>query len=153
LLKTHSSASPIATVAVDVPAAPISAPHEEPAETPPLKEMIKPLSQTHFHEKPALQPLAPPESASQQAVQPTAVVPVNPAVPGLEIPDGFHDKQILSQLLQSTGVLTGVVVAIGINEYAHQTEKLGSDQMAELMRSVESMLASLLRPGMDFACR
>ena len=76
-----------------------------------------------------------------------------PAVPQLAVPAGFHDKAVLTDLLLSTDVITGVVVAIGINEYAHQTEKLGQSAMADLMRSVESMIAGLLRPDIDFGCR
>ncbi|MBI4908386.1 MAG: diguanylate cyclase [Acidobacteria bacterium] len=101
----------------------------------------------------------------QTAVEPLLLAPVAsvdeeqergpslPAVPELSVPDGFHDKSVLQQLIQSPDVLTGVVVAIGINEYAHQLEKLGASSMADLMRSVEGMITGLLRPGMDFACR
>ncbi|MBI3208996.1 MAG: diguanylate cyclase [Candidatus Solibacter usitatus] len=90
--------------------------------------------------------------AARQMPAPVAVSHESP-VPSLRVPAGFQERAVLTQLLQSTEVLTGVVVAIGINEYAHQAEKMGANAMADLMRSIENMLKGLLRTDLDFGCR
>ncbi|MCC6389570.1 MAG: diguanylate cyclase [Bryobacterales bacterium] len=75
------------------------------------------------------------------------------AIPELNLPPGYHDRSVLTSYLQSTDVLTGVVVAIGINDYSHHREKMGPAPMQELMQSVETMVSGLLREGVDFGCR
>ncbi|MBL8213473.1 MAG: diguanylate cyclase [Bryobacterales bacterium] len=75
------------------------------------------------------------------------------AIPELDLPAGYQDRAVLQQLMTANGVLTGVVVAIGINDYQHQVEKMGASAMQDLMRNVEQMIAGLLRPGIDFGCR
>ncbi|MCC6342197.1 MAG: diguanylate cyclase [Bryobacterales bacterium] len=84
--------------------------------------------------------------------QPAAVAEF-PAMPVLTLPPGYHDRSVLTTYLQSTDVLTGVVVAIGINDYSHHREKMGPVPMQELMQSVEAMVSGLLREGIDFGCR
>lgn len=66
-------------------------------------------------------------------------------MPVLTLPPGYHDRSVLTTYLQSTDVLTGVVVAIGINDYSHHREKMGPVPMQELMQSVETMVSGLLR--------
>lgn len=79
--------------------------------------------------------------------------PPGSAVPKLQLPTGFHDRSVLPGLMASTGVMDGVIVAIGINDYAHHKEKMGAGPMADLMRSVENMVCGLLRKDIDFGCR
>jgi len=76
-----------------------------------------------------------------------------PSVPELRLPPGYHDRTVFTRHLHSHDVLTGVVAAIGINDYTHHNEKMGIGPMADLMRSVENMVAGMLRPGVDFGCR
>jgi GGDEF domain-containing protein len=84
--------------------------------------------------------------------QPVAVAEF-PAIPELRLPPGYHDRSVLTTYLQSTDVLSGVVVAIGINDYSHHREKMGPVPMQELMQAVETMVSGLLREGVDFGCR
>lgn len=93
-----------------------------------------------------------PEPAPVVIEEPAAVVGGS-AIPELALPAGYQDRAVLQQMLTATGVLTGVVVAIGINDYQHQVEKMGASAMQDLMRNVEQMIAGLLRPGIDFGCR
>ncbi|MBL8234842.1 MAG: diguanylate cyclase, partial [Bryobacterales bacterium] len=70
----------------------------------------------------------------------------------LELPVGFHHRQVLDDLLKSTAVVNGVVVVIGINDYSHHSERMGRTGMKEWMASVETMIRSLLTEK-DFGCR
>jgi GGDEF domain-containing protein len=76
-----------------------------------------------------------------------------PSLPELRLPPGYHDRSVFTRHMHSTDVLTGVVAAIGINDYTHHSEKMGIGPMAELMRSVETMIAGMLRANVDFGCR
>lgn len=69
----------------------------------------------------------------------------------LVVPAGFHDRQVLDELLKATEVISGVVVAIGINDYALHSEKMGRSGMQQWMESVEAMIRSLLLDK-DFGC-
>jgi GGDEF domain-containing protein len=76
-----------------------------------------------------------------------------PSLPELRLPPGYHDRSVFTRHMHSTDVLTGVVAAIGINDYSHHSEKMGSGPMSDLMRSVETMIAGMLRANIDFGCR
>lgn len=94
-----------------------------------------------------------PVAADPPPVFEEALTVVGSAIPDLDLPVGYQDRAVLQQLMTATGVLSGVVVAIGINDYLHQVEKMGATAMQDLMRNVEQMIAGLLRPGIDFGCR
>ncbi|MCC6539854.1 MAG: diguanylate cyclase [Bryobacterales bacterium] len=67
----------------------------------------------------------------------------------LEIPPGLHESAVLSQLIENQTPFSGVVVAIGLNDYESVRERLsGGDAAAALNK----MVLSMLRPQ-DFACR
>ena len=68
----------------------------------------------------------------------------------IEIPAGLHESAVLSQMIENPAPYSGVVVAIGLNDYETLREKLasGTDSVAALNK----MVLSMLRPQ-DFACR
>ena len=68
----------------------------------------------------------------------------------LEIPAGLHESATLSHLIENQTPYSGVVVAIGLNDYDTLRDKLasGTDSVAALNK----MVLSMLRPQ-DFACR
>ena len=68
----------------------------------------------------------------------------------IEIPAGLHESPVLSQMIENQAPYSGVVVAIGLNDYETLREKLasGTDSVAALNK----MVLSMLRPQ-DFACR
>jgi hypothetical protein len=68
----------------------------------------------------------------------------------LEIPAGLHEAAVLSRLLESQAPYSGVVVAIGLNDYETLREKLSSG--ADSAAALNKMVLSMLRPQ-DFACR
>lgn len=94
-------------------------------------------------------------------VEPAVEVTVEAAIPKPEppvmsanpLPPGMHDHSVLARHMATPGPFSGVVVSIGINDYATQLEQAGPEAMASLMVSVESMIAGLLRAGVDFGCR
>jgi GGDEF domain-containing protein len=69
------------------------------------------------------------------------------------LPPGMHDHAVLVKYLSRSEPFSGVVVSIGINDYATQLETAGRETMAETMLTVESMISGLLRAGVDFGCR
>lgn len=75
-----------------------------------------------------------------------------PAVCELAVPAGMHDAPVLSTLLESTATFTGVVVAIGINDYEAVRKKQMSSSGADSLESLDRMILSMLRSN-DFACR
>ncbi len=68
----------------------------------------------------------------------------------LEIPAGLHEPGVLAQLLGNQTPFSGVVVAIGLNDYETLGDKLASG--ADSMAALNKMVLSMLRPQ-DFACR
>ena len=68
----------------------------------------------------------------------------------LEIPAGLHESAVLSQLIENQSPFSGVVVAIGLNDYDTLREKLASG--ADSVAALNKMVLSMLRPQ-DFACR
>jgi hypothetical protein len=68
----------------------------------------------------------------------------------IDIPAGLHESAVLSSLIENQTPFSGVVVAIGLNDYDTLREKLasGTDSVAALNK----MVLSMLRPQ-DFACR
>ena len=68
----------------------------------------------------------------------------------LEIPPGLHEPGVLGQLLENQTPYSGVVVAIGLNDYETLRDKLTSG--ADSIAALNKMVLSMLRPQ-DFACR
>jgi GGDEF domain-containing protein len=153
-----SGAAAISTVTMEMPAQP---PAEE-SVLPVLERTEEPFAESGVFEgelefTPEPEPAAPTveveiEEEVEPPSQPVAVAEF-PAIPELRLPPGYHDRSVLTTYLQSTDVLSGVVVAIGINDYSHHREKMGPVPMQELMQAVETMVSGLLREGVDFGCR
>ena len=68
----------------------------------------------------------------------------------LDIPAGLHEAAILSHLLENQASYSGVVVAIGLNDYDTLRDKLSSG--TDSVGALNKMVLSMLRPQ-DFACR
>ncbi len=114
--------------------------------------------------EPEIQPPAEPFIEEPQTVEAfveyieTPAVPVEPEPVVAPEPDpalitpGYHDRSVLTALMQSSEPVNGVLVAIGINDYQNNVETMGRQAMQDLMRSVERMIRGLLREE-DFACR
>lgn len=104
------------------------------------------------------QPEMPVDSASALTAQ-ESVAPVVQESPAPQptvssvLPPGMYEHAVLAAQMLAANSFSGVVVSIGINDYASLTEKSGPERMAELMLSVESMVSGLLRPQIDFGCR
>ena len=142
-------------------ATPPPVPHHEPIRTRIQPVEVTPLEDAITEQFPPPADIRQPEPALdvvalQKAMSESAPAPVRPvamepvAEAKLEIPAGLHEAAVLSQLLENQAPYTGVVVAIGLNDYETLREKLasGTDSVAALNK----MVLSMLRPQ-DFACR
>ena len=69
-----------------------------------------------------------------------------------QIPPGFHDSAAMRELLEKNLRFSGVVVAIGINDYASLKEKLAGNTGTDSLAALSRMIQSMLRPQ-DFACQ
>jgi GGDEF domain-containing protein len=91
-------------------------------------------------------------------VPPSAPLETSSAVPDLSgigdirLPTGLQEAGVLNRLLESSAPFSGVVVAIGINDYESVREKLQSGPNSEYLASLNKMVLSMLRPQ-DFASR
>ncbi|MBL8175519.1 MAG: hypothetical protein JNK48_12670 [Bryobacterales bacterium] len=146
-----------------------NASHKWPVRTPVIRTPIKPVVADALPGWPAASPAPPPAEAlpelpaisgpaplpesPQPQSQPSPQPSPQPAPVAMVLPPGMHPHSVLARHMSSVTAFSGVVVSIGINEYAAQLEKSGPDAMAELMISVESMISGLLRAGLDFGCR
>lgn len=131
-----------------------------PIRTPIIRTPIKPVESPAYKE-PAPQTPAQPEAfaAPLDEITPRdpdlSSSPEAPAPPSSRtvLPPGMQEHAVLARHMAHAGTFSGVVVSIGINDYAAHLEKSGPERMAELMVAVESMVAGLLRAQVDFACR
>ncbi len=101
--------------------------------------------------EPALDVAALQKATGENRLMPPATMLGEPQGEGkLEIPAGLHESATLSYLIENQTPYSGVVVAIGLNDYDTLREKLasGTDSVAALNK----MVLSMLRPQ-DFACR
>ncbi|MFN7932555.1 MAG: hypothetical protein U0R19_04460 [Bryobacteraceae bacterium] len=138
-----------------------------PIRTPVIRTPIKP-AEPQPAPVPAVEESVPPSSVAPEPfawTQPEAVKPepepASAPAPKQEervaianpLPSGMHDHSVLAKRMATPEAFSGVVVSIGINDYATQVEQAGPEAMAALMVSVESMITGLLRAGVDFGCR
>ncbi len=101
--------------------------------------------------EPALDVAALQKATGENRLMPPATMLGEPQGEGkLEIPAGLHESATLSRLIENQTPYSGVVVAIGLNDYDTLRDKLasGTDSVAALNK----MVLSMLRPQ-DFACR
>lgn len=134
-----------------------------PIRTAVIRTPIKPVeTQPPPAPEPAPEPVVEPESVAStqpEAVKPEPAVevaapkPEPPVVSANPLPPVMHDHSVLAKHMASSESFSGVVVSIGINEYAAQLEQAGPEAMGALMAAVETMIAGLLRAGVDFGCR
>ena len=104
---------------------------------------------------------AAPESAFGQAqtqnsglpeVRPPSGIAVNDAQPGIDepapellLPTGMHGRDVLSRLAESANPMSGVVIAIGLNDFKKVQEAHTKPQFDELAKSIDKLMSSLLR--------
>jgi GGDEF domain-containing protein len=157
-LEPEPESPPVPLVALEPAAEPRI---EEPAEAEPIEEPAAALVSAlpaPEPELPATPPLAVADLLDPDPLPQALAVPAPPPEaaklpgPAETLPAGYHDRGVLTSLMQRSELINGVVVAIGINEYQHNLETMGRQAMQDLMRSVEEMVQSLLG-GADFACR
>lgn len=137
------------------PEPPPQPPAEPAAVTPPVAPPIIPAQAVVPPPAPVAETPPPPDPAAELAPQ-TPVDPDPPlrnVEPALPLPPGMHEHSVLVSRLSSQEAFCGVVVSIGINDYATLLESNGREAIAGIMASIESMTAGLLRPGVDFGCR
>lgn len=70
--------------------------------------------------------------------------------PAMQIPPGFHEGRVLAGLLNGPGAFSGVVVAIGVNDFEALRERL-AESGGDAIEPIKQLIHSLLRPQ-DFAC-
>ena len=95
---------------------------------------------------PAVQaPAAQAPAAQAPAVRAALPEPLTiPATPGeLSLPSGMHDRATLDFLRADSSPFTGLVVAIGINDYAQLRESAGGEAADDLLRSVNQLVKSI----------
>ncbi len=86
------------------------------------------------------------ETAQQQQM------PVFAAPRALPIPAGYHDSSVLEGLYRSDGLFSGLVVAIGINDFRRVQDSAGRSGMETLVESVISVVRGCAGDK-GFACR
>lgn len=70
----------------------------------------------------------------------------------LTIPEGFHEGMMLARILTSEKSVRGLVVVIGINDFAARRQSSGELGAEALVASFTDHIRGILRPG-DFACQ
>ena len=70
----------------------------------------------------------------------------------LLLPTGMHDRVTFSRLLEAPGVLSGVVVSIGLNDYKKIQDSFAQPPFEDLMRSVNKLMNGMIRDK-DFGVR
>ncbi len=97
------------------------------------------------------------EPAAEPEPEPVAVAPVEPAPAApLALPSGMNDRATLDFLKRDTALFTGLVVSIGINDYARLQDTSGRPAAEELVKSVSQLVKSLITApnGSEFfGCR
>ena len=84
-----------------------------------------------------------PERAEAPELKPQLVVATEPSIRKLEIPVGMQTREVLDGLLATPGVVSGVVVAVGINDYKQLQSTHSKSAFEDLMRSVENLVGSM----------
>jgi GGDEF domain-containing protein len=156
-----SEETPAATAA---PASPAPTKPDEPAPLAPYlapaTSPIAPLAPAAISEPLRLSPAATPSlpqlalSVDTPTVSPKAP---EPAPAPLALPAGFTDRATLDFLKRDPAPFTGLVVSIGINDYARLAESQGKNTADDLVRNVNQLVNSLIASPngaqSHFACR
>jgi hypothetical protein len=86
----------------------------------------------------------PPEAAPVSAEPEPGPVPApEPMFRVLEFPTGLHRPEVLHRLLEESGVINGVVVAVGINDYQQLQLSHGKNGFEDLDHSVVELIKSI----------
>lgn len=94
---------------------------------------------------------------AEPSVAPETELVLEPEVPGiLALPAGMNDRATLDFLKRDKALFTGLIVSIGINDYARLQETSGRPAAEELAKSVSQLVKSLIAApdGSEaFGCR
>lgn len=158
--ESELEAAPEVEPAIEAPAA--AAQPEPEAATPMASFVPEPVvAKTAATIPSKVEPLAPIATPSLPqlavSVEAPAAVPVPPAaLPPLALPAGFTDRATLDFLKRDPAPFTGLVVSIGINDYARMAETQGKTSAEELVKNVSQLVNSLIASPngvQHFACR
>lgn len=120
------------------------------------------LSPADFGENPPAEPLESFDSLmaavnAEPSVAPEVQEPEAEPEPGvLALPSGMNDRATLDFLKRDTALFTGLIVSIGINDYARLQETSGRPAAEDLAKSVSQLVKSLITApnGSEFfGCR
>jgi GGDEF domain-containing protein len=93
----------------------------------------------------------PSEASQATALASRVVEPPAPSADTARLPTGLQEASVLRRLMETVPSFSGVVVAIGINDFASLKEKLSTNTGSDSMAALNRMIQSMLRPQ-DFAC-
>ncbi len=140
---------------------PIAIENELPADHWSLSEVVEPASDTLETPEPAVSAITVEETvqepvqevildilesevpAQPEPSKPRLVAAIEPSICALEIPIGLQSSDVLEALVATPGVLSGVVVAIGINDYQQLQSSHSKAAFDDLMRSVTNLVESI----------
>ena len=130
-----------------------------PAGAQPLTEQVPALTVAAEAVEPVAVPV--PALATVPAAAPALVpepeaLPAHPGALELSLPSGMHDRATLDFLREDLAPFTGLVVAIGINDYERLEASAGVEAAQDLVRSVAQLVKSLtsnLMGPQHFACK
>ncbi|MCX6625621.1 MAG: diguanylate cyclase [Acidobacteria bacterium] len=91
-------------------------------------------------------------AASAQTGQQAQEVPVFGGSRALDLPAGYQENSVLEALCREEGLFSGLVVAIGINDFKRVQESAGRAGMDSLLQSVIAVVRNCAAEK-GFACR
>ncbi len=100
-----------------------------------------------FAEVTAFRPVVP--VAVHPEVEPE---PVLPSIADLLLPTGMQDLATYRRLLAMPNPMSGIVITIGINDYARLASTVSAQELPGLLGSVETLMGSMVREG-DFGVK
>jgi hypothetical protein len=121
-------------------------PEPEPERRDPF--VFKPKVQVEMHQT---EPSPDAPTNPPLAEQPVAL-PEPPKVPQLALPAGMHERNILQRLTERPEVITGLLVAVTVNDIERVQQACGRPAFETLMSSIQALVQSVLGPK-DFCCR
>lgn len=115
---------------------------------------VLPASVASLLKKPAAPDAPEPAAPGTEPVVefPLAAEAAEPVHVQAELPAGFHEASVLAKAIDGGGSVSGLLVAIGINDFAKLFETDGRQAGEEAVRAVTALVESLIGPQ-DFACR
>ena len=86
-----------------------------------------------------------------QPDDPSTGVP-DESVSDLLLPAGMHNRLVFSRLIEAPGSLSGVVVAISLNDFKKIQESFTHQAFDDLLQSIDKLMNSMIR-DLDFAAK